>query len=172
VFNAVGERFRVPLRWWRTRGVLVRDVLPAVAFTVLSFLPVLAANGVQLGRLPVHRAGPLAVLLELAQCLPLVFRRYWPALTLAVVACAFAAYQLRGYPASFASAGLLLALYSAGAHEDTFRPELAAGATASYVVLAVALSGLGSPQRPVDYVLFYLALAACWGVGTLTRRPS
>jgi signal transduction histidine kinase len=139
------------------------------AFTVLGFLPVLAANGVQLGRLPVHHAALPAVLLALAQCLPLVIRRRWPALALAVVACAFAAYQLLGYPASFTSVGVLLALYSAGAHERTFRRELVVGATASYVVLAVALRGLGSPQRPADYVAFYLALAACWGAGSLIR---
>jgi hypothetical protein len=128
----------------------------------------------RLGQLPLHRAGPLAVLLALAQSLPLVFRRRWPALGLAIVACAFAAYQLLGYPASFSSEGLLLALYAAGAHEATFRRELAAGATVSYVVLAIALDGLGSPERPVDYVLFYLALCACWGAGALirARRPS
>jgi signal transduction histidine kinase len=141
----------------------------AAAFTVLGFLPVLAANGVQLGRLPVHHGGLPAAALALAQCLPLVVRRRWPALALAVVACAFAAYQLLGYPASFTSVGVLLALYSAGAHEITFRRELVVGATASYVVLAVALDGLGSPERPADYVAFYLVLAACWGAGSLVR---
>jgi signal transduction histidine kinase len=169
VFNAVEERFRVPLRGWRARGVLEQDAVLTAAFTVLGFLPVLAANGVQLGRLPVHHAALPAVLLALAQCLPLVIRRRWPALALAIVACAFAAYQLLGYPASFTSVGVLLALYSAGAHERTFRRELVVGATASYVVLAVALRGLGSPQRPADYVAFYLALAACWGAGSLIR---
>jgi hypothetical protein len=150
----------------------MQDVVLAAAFTVLGFLPVLAANGVLLGQLPVHRAGPLAVLLALAQCLPLAIRRRWPALTLAIVACAFAAYQLLGYPSSFTSEGLLLALYSAGAHEATFRRELAVGATASYVLLAVALEGLGSPERPVDYATFYLALSACWGAGALRRSRS
>ena len=144
----------------------------AAAFTVLGFLPVLAANGVLLGQLPVHRAGPVAVLLALAQCLPLAIRRRWPALTLAVVACAFAAYQLLGYPSSFTSEGLLLALYSAGAYEATFRRELVMGATASYVLLAVALEGLGSPERPVGYATFYLALSACWGAGALRRSRS
>ncbi|HEY2279723.1 MAG TPA: two-component sensor histidine kinase, partial [Streptosporangiaceae bacterium] len=82
---------------------------------------------------------------------------------------AFAAYQLLGYPPSFGGEGLLLALYAAGAHEDSFRGELITGATASYVVLAVALDGLGSPERPVDYVVFYLALSACWGAGALIQ---
>ena len=148
---------------------MVQDAVLAAAFTVLGFLPPLAANGVQLGELPRHPAGPLAVVLALAQCLPLVIRRRWPALGLAIVACAFAAYQLLGYPPSFTSVGLLLALQAAGAHEASFRRELAAGATASYVVLAIALAGLSSPQRPIGYVLFYLALTACWGAGAQTR---
>jgi hypothetical protein len=147
----------------------LQDAVFTAAFTVLAFLPALAANGVLLGELPEQRGGPLAVLLALAQCLPLVIRRRWPAPCLAIVACAFAAYQLLGYPPSFSSEGLLLALYAAGAHEANFRRELAVGATASYVVLAIALESLGSPQRPVDYVLFYLALAACWGAGALLR---
>jgi hypothetical protein len=107
--------------------------------------------------------------LALAQCLPLVIRRRWPALCLAIVACAFAAYQLLGYPASFTSVGLLLAVEAAGAHEASFRRELAAGATTSYVLLAIALAGLGSPRRPIGYVLFYLAMTACWGIGAHFR---
>jgi hypothetical protein len=169
VFNPAAEPFRVPLRWWRARGVLTQDAGLAAAFTVLGFLPPLAANGLRLGGLPIHRAGPLAVLLALAQCLPLIVRRRWPALGLAVAACAFAAYQLLGYPRSFTSAGLLLALYAAGAYEGSFRRELIAGATASYVVLAVALAGLGATGRPVDYAVFYLALCACWGAGVFAR---
>ncbi len=141
----------------------------AAGFTVLGFLPALAANGLLMGKSPVHRAGLLAVLLALAQCLPLAGRRRWPALCLAIVACAFAAYQLLGYQSSFTSEGLLLALYAAGAYEITFRRELAVGATASFVVLAIALEGAGAQERPVDYVVFYLALAACWGAGTLVR---
>jgi signal transduction histidine kinase len=167
--NAVGERFRVPLRWWRTRGVFTRDAVFATAFTIVGFMPALAAQGVLLGQLPVHRAGSVAFLLNLGQCLPLALRRRSPAVALAVVACAFAAYQLLGYPPSFTSVGLLLALYAAGAWEATFRRELVVGATASYVVLAVALDGLGSKQRPVDYVVFYLCLAACWAAGALVR---
>ena len=169
MFNPVADRFRVPPRWWRACGVLTQDAGFAAAFTVLGLLPPLAANGLRLGGLPAHGAGPLAVLLALAQCLPLVIRRRWPALCLAIVACAFAAYQLLGYPPSFSSAGLLLALYAAGAYEGSFRRELVAGATASYVVLAVALAGLGSAERPVDYAVFYLALCACWGAGTFVR---
>ena len=169
MFNAVAERFRVPLRWWRARPVLTQDAGLAATFTVLGLLPPLAANGLRLGDLPLHRAGPLAVFLALAQGLPLVIRRRWPALCLALVACAFAAYQLLGYPRSFSSVGVLLALYAAGAYEASFRRELIAGATASYVVLAVALAGLGATERPVDYAVFYLALCACWGAGVFVR---
>jgi hypothetical protein len=169
VFNAVAERFRVPLRWWRARRVLTQDALAAALFTVLGLLPPLAGGAVLLGQLPVRRAGLLTVVLALGQSLPLVLRRRWPAVGLAIVACAFAAYQLLGYPPSFSSAGLLLALYAAGAHEASLRRELAVGATASYVVLAIALAGLGSPQRPGGYLVFYLACSACWGAGAHLR---
>lgn len=167
MFNAVAERFRVPLRWWRARPVLTQDAGLAATFAVLGLLPPLAANGLRLGDLPL--AGLLAVFLALAQCLPLVIRRRWPALCLALVACAFAAYQLLGYSRSFSSVGVLLALYAAGAYEASFRRELIAGATASYAVLAVALAGLGATERPVDYAVFYLALCACWGAGVFVR---
>ena len=50
----------------------------AAAFTVLAFVPPLAANGLLLSELPGHRTGPLAVVLALGQCLPLVIRRRWP----------------------------------------------------------------------------------------------
>ena len=169
MLNAAAARFRDPLRWWQARPVRTQDAGLAATFTVLGLLPPLAANGLRLGDLPLHRGGALAVFLALAQCLPLVIRRRWPALALALVACAFAAYQLLGYPRSFSSVGLLLVLYAAGAYETSFRRELIAGATASYVVLAVALAGLGAPARPIDYAVFYLALCACWGAGVFVR---
>ena len=70
VFNAVAERFRVPRRWRRSRPVLPQDAGLAAAFTVLGLLPSLAANGLRLGDLPLHRADPLAVFLTLASACP------------------------------------------------------------------------------------------------------
>jgi signal transduction histidine kinase len=157
------------LRRWRSLSTLLRDAIGAAVFTVVAFLPFLAANGVVLGELPARPGSPLATGLALAQVLPLAVRRRWPAACLAVVGVSFAAYQCLGYPGSFTSEGLLLALYAAGAHERRRRPGLAAAATVAYVATASALAALHSAERPFDYVAFYLVLACCWGAGTLVR---
>ena len=168
MFKAAAERFRGPLHWWQALPVLTQDAGLAATFTVLGLLPPLAANGLRLGDLPL--TGPAAGRVPGFGSVPA------PGHPAALAragsgpgACAFAAYQLLGYPRSFSSVGLLLALYAAGAYEASFRRELIAGATASYVVLAVALAGLGSTEQPIDYTVFYLALCACWGAGVFVR---
>uniref|UniRef100_UPI0009BDF070 sensor histidine kinase n=1 Tax=Streptomyces viridosporus TaxID=67581 RepID=UPI0009BDF070 len=70
---------------------------------------------------------------------------------------------------TFASMGLYLALYSAGAHQIRFRHGLAVVASVSYAVLAVVLDRLGSPQAIPDYLAFCLALVAVWLVGSTVR---
>ncbi len=149
--------------------MLLRDSIGAVAFTAVALQPALAHNGVTLGELPPRPGGALAAVLALAQTLPLAVRRSWPGACLAVVGIAFAIYQCLGYPGSFTSTGLILALYAAGAHERRFRRGLAAAASAAYVGLAIMLAALRSPERPVDYVTFYLVLACCWAAGSLVR---
>ncbi|MGH3212199.1 MAG: sensor histidine kinase [Trebonia sp.] len=157
------------LRRWRSLSTLLRDAIGATVLTVVGFLPFLAANGVLFGELPTRNGGALATVLALAQVLPLAVRRRWPAICLAVVGAAFAAYQCLGYPVSFTSEGLPLALYAAGAHQPRFRRGLAAGATVAYVATAVAVAALHSAERFVDYITFYLALACCWAAGALIR---
>ncbi len=160
---------RSALRWWRSRSVLFRDVTGTAVFAAVAFSPWLAAEGVVLGEVPARAGGPLAIALALAQVLPLAGRRRWPAACLAVVGAAFAAYQCLGYPASFASEGLPLALYAAGAYQPRFRHGLAAGVTAAYVATAIALACLHSAERFIDYVTFYLAVACIWAAGALVR---
>jgi signal transduction histidine kinase len=140
-----------------------------VVFTVVAFLPVLAAEGIVFGEVPARPAGPLAIVLALAQVLPLAGRRRWPAAGLAIVGAGFAAYQCLGYPVSFTSEGLAIALYAAGAHQPRFRHKLAVGATAAYVATAIALASLHSAERFVDYVTFYLAIGCIWAAGALIR---
>ena len=156
-------------RWWRSRSVLLRDTIGTAVFAVVAFLPVLAPEGVVFGEVPARPGGPLAIVLALAQVLPLAWRRQRPAVCLAVVGAGFAAYQCLGYPASFTSEGLPLALYAAGAHAPRCRRGLAIGATAAYVATAVALASLHSAERFVDYVTFYLAVACIWAAGALVR---
>ena len=169
MLEAASASARSALRWWRSRGVLLRDVIGAAVCTVVAFLPVLAAEGVVFGEVPPRHGGPLATVLALTQVLPLAVRRRWPAACLAVVGASFAAYQCLGYPVSFTSEGLPLALYAAGAHEPRFRRGLAAGATAAYVATAFALAALHSAEHFVDYVTFYLAVACIWAAGALIR---
>lgn len=154
----------------RARGVVGWDLALAATLVVASFVPQLAGNGVQLGELAPRPAGAWAVVLTVGQCVPLSVRRRWRTGCLAVVCGCFAAYQALGYQANFASIGLLVALYSAGAHVARFRHALAVTATAGYLALAVKLNGLRSPERPLDYFTFYVALLSCWGAGSWVRR--
>ncbi|MFP8940343.1 histidine kinase [Streptomyces fenghuangensis] len=160
---------RAPLDRWQERGALLRDGILALTLTLLAFVPTLSHIGAQIGDLPERPANALGVGLVLAQILPLAVRRRRPAACLAVIAGAFAVHQALGFATTFASVGLYLALYSAGAHQIRFRHGLVAVASAGYAVLAIALDRLGSPQSIPDYLAFSLALAAAWLVGSTVR---
>jgi signal transduction histidine kinase len=173
----VSESVRSPLTgsvrtlaaWWRSRGDLLQDSVLAAAFMAAAFAPPLAANGLTLGELAQHPLGVPGSVLAVAQTLPLAVRRRWPALSLAVVAVAYAIFQIAGYISTFATVGLIVALYSAGAHVGPRRRALAWAMTAGYAALAITLALLGSPERPIDWFTFYLLLVACWGAGSWVR---
>ncbi|MFI5845161.1 sensor histidine kinase [Catenuloplanes sp. NPDC051500] len=153
---------------WRSLGVSVRDGAVAVLLVALGFLPPLAEIGTRLGELPIRPLDALGITSGLAMTVPLVLRRRRPALTLAVVGAGFAVQELRGY-ATFASVGLLVALYSAGAYLVRFRWPVAALATLVYLLLAAGLVAAGSPATPDAYPLFFVALASAWLVGAWIR---
>ncbi|MFJ2891915.1 sensor histidine kinase [Streptomyces sp. NPDC087305] len=161
---------RVPLERWKEQDAFLKDGVLALVLTLLAFVPTLSAIGAQIGDLPERPANALGLGLVLAQTLPLAARRRWPAGCLVAVAAAFAVHQALGFATTFGSMGLYLALYSAGAHQVRFRLGLAGVATAGYVVLAVVLHRLGSPQDAMAYLAFYLALAAVRLVGSGVRR--
>ena len=142
----------------------------AAVFTLLAFVPTLSAIGAQLADLPKRPSDALAVALTLAQAAPLAARGRWPAACLTIVGTAFALHQALSYPQTFASIGLYLALYAAGAYQVRYRRGLVAATTAGYAVLTVVLIGLGSPNRLPDFLTFYLALAVCWLAGGGMRR--
>jgi signal transduction histidine kinase len=110
------------------------------------------------------------LVLTLALCLPLAVRTRWPAVCVLSIASAFAVDQVLGYPDTFSKVGFLLALYGAGAHLARFRRGVGAVLTAGYVVLAVVLHELGSRQRVLDYLAFYLIMVVIWLAGTGMRR--
>ncbi len=111
-----------------------------------AFLPPLMGNDTRLGELPVRPLDALGVVAALTMSLPLAFRRLAPAVTLAVVTAGFVVQELRGY-ATFASLGLVIALFSAAAHQVRFRPAVATAATVVYAGLAWALHEAGSTAR-------------------------
>jgi signal transduction histidine kinase len=145
------------------------DLALSATLSAASFTPQLAGNGLQLGELAPRPGDALAVVLTVGQCAPLAVRRRLPALCLALAGCCFAVYQALGYHSNLAGVGLFAALYSAGAHAGRHRRALAGAATAGYLALALTLHGLRSPERPLDYCTFYVALLACWGAGAWVR---
>ncbi|GAA2660585.1 MULTISPECIES: histidine kinase [Actinosynnema] len=153
----------------RAPGAPAVDAALAVALAVLAFVPTLSAIGPEIGDLPVVARDPLGVALALGQCLPLVVRRTWPALCLAVVGVAFGLHQVLGYPTTFGGVGLYLALVAAGAHLERRRGLVAGVAVAGYAVLAVVLAASGSPQRAHDFVAYLAVLAVCWSGGAWLR---
>ncbi|MBM2615571.1 two-component sensor histidine kinase [Actinoplanes sp. LDG1-06] len=158
-------------RWaaeWRARPVLVRDGLLALLLVVLAFLPPLSGQGTRLGELPVRPLDALAIAAALAMALPLAVRRVAPAVTLTVVTAGFVVQELRGN-ASFASLGVVIALYSAAAYLPRFRLVAAGAATVAYAGLSWGLHRAGSAAHLSDYVVFYLCLAGAWLAGAWVR---
>ncbi|MFI9008180.1 sensor histidine kinase [Actinosynnema sp. NPDC053489] len=153
---------------WRRRDVTVRDTPLALLLALASLVPALENRGTQLGDLPTRPADALAAVVIALECLPLVVRRRWPLVTLAVVAAGFAADQLLAYH-TVAGTALPLALLSTGLHLDHHRRATAVLATAAYVPLAVALDRGGSTEGVAGFVTFYLALAAAWALGAWLR---
>jgi hypothetical protein len=94
------------------RDASVEDGVLAAGLAVLAFAPALSKVGAQIGDLPSRPADAMSVALALMQALPLALRRRFPAAVLVVIGSAFAADQALGYPTTFASLGLYLALYS------------------------------------------------------------
>ncbi|MFI2612773.1 sensor histidine kinase [Kitasatospora sp. NPDC018619] len=154
---------------WRRLDVTLRDLPLGALFLLAPFLPGLRGHGTQLGDLPTRPFDGTALVALALECLPLVVRRRWPAVCLALVACGFALDQLRGYH-SVAGAVLPVALVSAGAHLEERRRTVAVLLSVAYVPLAVALTRLGAGgETPTEFVTFYLALALAWGAGAWLR---
>ena len=154
---------------WQAVSPARRDVLLPALLALGSFVPGIAHNGVALGELPARAWDWWAVLLIGAQTLPLLAVRHRPYLTLAVVASAFAFYQCLGYSPAFGSLAILVAIGVAGFVHRPGRRAVAYLGTASYVVLSVILIARGSPERPIDFFTFFLALLVPWWVGRSWR---
>jgi signal transduction histidine kinase len=153
---------------WRRSHVTVRDLPFALLLAVLSLLPAFHGRGTQVGDMPVHGYDEIAVVAILLQGLPLALRRRWPTVCVALVSLGFAIDQVRGYH-SFAGTALPIALVSASAYLERRRRVTVAGLSVAYVVLAIVLDRLGSPETPEGFVVVYAAMAAAWIVGSWLR---
>lgn len=147
-----------PLACLRTQNADLTDRAVALALALASFVPTLSQVGAQLGDLPRRPVDALCIALVVGQSLPLALRHRQPALCLAVVGVAFGVHQALGYPTTFASLGLYLALYSVGAHQMAGRGAVAGVATAGYAALALAVHDRGSAQHLPVYLAFYASL--------------
>ncbi|GAA0373012.1 histidine kinase [Actinoallomurus spadix] len=157
-------------RWWRARGLAVRDGALAALFAALAFTPGVAHEGMIMAENVRRPVDGLALVLLFAQCVPLAGRRIRPGTCLTVIAAAFAVHEILGYPPTFASEGLIVALYSVGAYQDRFRRVPAVAGIAGYVVLVVVVVAQGSPERPADFVAFFLIVyAGSWSLGAWMR---
>jgi signal transduction histidine kinase len=156
--------------WWRAYDPVVWDRWIAAVLTGLAFVPPLSAMSARFGDLPTRPADALALALVLAQTLPLAVRSRWPAACLAVVGTSFAIHEALGYPHEFGTVTVYLALYSVGAHQERFRRGIAVIASAAYVGLSIVVLLLGSPDRLVDFLLFYCVFVAFWVLGAFVRR--
>jgi signal transduction histidine kinase len=158
-----------PAPWLRSRPEWFWDTLGAVVFAAISLIPALSQYGLALGELATRQSDAWHVALILLETLPLAARRLAPGWVLAVVGAAFFADQALGYPPSPAGLGLLVALYSAGAHLSRRRWLAVAIGALAYVALAVVLTQAGSRERPWEFATFALVLVAAWAGGSAVR---
>lgn len=153
---------------WRRLDVVVRDLPLAAALFTLALLPVTHGYGTVLGGLPDRSFASPALAAVALQSLPLAVRRRWPALCLALVSAGFAVDQLNGFH-TFAGAGLVVALLSAGSYLERHRRLAVAVFTAGYSVLVAGMYRLGTPESLSEFVTFYVAMAFAVGVGAWQR---
>ncbi|MBM2614914.1 two-component sensor histidine kinase [Actinoplanes sp. LDG1-06] len=154
---------------WRRYDVILRDLPFALLLTAVALVPAWHRHGTRFSDLvPQQPFDLLGVLVIAVECLPLAVRRKWPSIALAAVSCGFAFDQFMGFH-TLGGTALPIALFSAGAHLRSHRRAVMAAATVAYVVFAVVLDRIG-PTGVADFVLFYVVLAAMWGVGSWMRQ--
>ncbi|ASR35704.1 two-component sensor histidine kinase [Prauserella marina] len=158
---------RVPELWRRFDGVVWYSTIGLLLFTG-SLIPALHSHGTQVGGMPHRSYDVLAVLAIVLQCAPLAVCRRWPAVCLALVSVGFVIDQLRGYH-TFAGTALAISLLNAGSRLEWRRRATAITLSVAYVPLVASFHLLGGGEPPGEFVLFYLACALVWGIGTWLR---
>ncbi|WP_328649142.1 histidine kinase [Amycolatopsis sp. NBC_00348] len=162
----LGDRLRRLRDGWRVYNAEAWDPW----LTVLAFTPVLGSMSAQFGDLPRRPADAFAIVLVLAQTVPLAVRARQPALCLAIVGTSFAVHETLAYPPEFGTVTTYFALYAVGAHQERFRRGIGVAASVVFLGLSTAMHVLGSPNSPADVLIFYFIFVACWLLGAFVRR--
>jgi signal transduction histidine kinase len=153
----------------------VADGLLAALVTVLG-LPQLFVESQSLTRLDVQFRSPnaLAVLLTLAQTVPLTWRRRYPRAVLAATIAAATVHLLLGFQPTWAEVGMLIALYTVAAHCRGRRAVVAGlAATAALVVYGV-VAEVRYPSSFQDslqgWTFAVVQFGAAWALGRAQNR--
>ena len=150
------------LRTRLRRSPMALDALLAVGLTALS-LVVIAGGARDLGSYD-----PLSLVLLVLQTLPLVFRRQYPLIVLAVTAGATIVHAALAAESLNATLGFLVALYTVGERVDRRRSSLAALATGLGIGVLIALRAQ-MPAALSGFVQTELAVFVAWVLGTWSR---
>jgi signal transduction histidine kinase len=150
------------------------DAATALSLAAIGLVGAIAQVEVELPEgsldVPTEQLGPGAVTLILWQTLPLIWRRIAPVLVLVLVAAGLTFFFAAGYFPSFASLGILVAVYTVAAH----RPRgVSVGAGVGAGAVLVAMSLAAREPFEIDAVLGeMLVVAGAWvlGDGVRARR--
>jgi signal transduction histidine kinase len=163
---------RAPVRRLRDLNPVVADGLLAAVLALLAFSQLLIQPSIY-HRLGIEVRSPdlVAVLIVLAQTIPLAWRRRAPVLVLAVLTAAELTNLLLRYPPTLAGIGACVALYTVAVHSTLARSLKVAFAYGLYaVVYGILFERWYDDVTWQDWVTSFALLAAAWGLGELQRR--
>jgi signal transduction histidine kinase len=155
---------------------MVADGLLAALLTLIAvpqlFLP--SDNFERLYAAGFRDPGPLAVLLTLAQTVPLAWRRRAPYAVLAAATAAATAHMALGYKPTFAEVAMVVALYTVAAHRPRRRALVAAllfGVTMTgYGLIAEARYPSSFEDSLQAWALSFIQFGAAFFLGDLQQR--
>jgi hypothetical protein len=166
-----------PPRRWRDARLRpwVTDGLLGVAVAAVQLL-MLGLGVNQGGPVPYAQPNALAVLLILAQGLPLAWRRRWPLLVLAVVLAANTAYYAIAFPPSQFDFGLPIAMFTVAA-ERSQPTSLLACATILVLFVAQWAARVGAYWASANwvrvlYLVFFFSAVWAWGRYVRSAAPT
>jgi signal transduction histidine kinase len=144
----------------------------AAALVGLAFVPSVAPLGIELTELSDRTMDPLGWFLLTAQGALVALAGRWPVASLVTVGAAFIAYQLRGYPTTFASLGLFV-VASVVAYRGPRHPRVVlVSALVAFTAFVIAARAIGSPSTVLDFISFGVLTAVLVVVAVWLRMQS